>query len=397
MKQNLLLLFLLFTLSNALAQGFPESPKPWQQEYNITLKNVVFSHPMTVVNQTEHAEILQRIQHKTEPQYSAFQKLLKEAELQLTFVPNPPANMNIMGGYEKNSNLSEMRTILWESCYAAYSIALAFSYTNDEKYAQKATGILMAWAKKGTVFTGADRGLQLGSYFNPMLYAADLLYDYKGWTKNDRQKFESWWRKNCLENGDVLGVMRRKDNNWKDAAILGTITAAVVFEDTVLLKEALIQQASYFYTRTDKNVKNPGEAWKFSKDEKGEYLLREVVRNDGRSGLTYTAYALTTMVQHFEIARYLGFDFWNRKAQNGASLEGIIKQYYKWDILNEGFPWHNSPRKTSVRRNVYELANSHFDMSDTFRNWLKNNRPVEGRQGDAFSTLNKGDLRALFD
>jgi len=392
MKQNLLLLFLLFILANALAQEFPESPKPWQQEYNITLKNIVFSHPLTVVNQTEHAEVMQRIQHKTEPQYSAFQKLLQEAEVQLTFAPNPPANMDIMGGYEKNSNLSEMRTILWKSCYAAYSTALAYSYTNDERYAQKASEILMTWAKKGTVFTGADRGLQLGSYFNPMLYAADLLHSYKGWLKTDRQKFERWWRKNCLEDGDVLGVMGRKDNNWKDAAILGIITAAVVFEDTLLLKEALIQQTSYFYKRIDKNVRYQGEAWKFSKDEKGEYLLREVERNNGRSGLTYTAYALTTMVQHFEIARYLGFDFWNRKTPNGASLVGIIKQYFKWDVLNEKFPWHNSPKKTTVRRNIYELANNHFEMGNEFRNWLEKKRPVEGRQGDAFSTLNKGDL-----
>jgi len=392
MKYILLIFFILLILSNVSAQEYPDLPKPWQEAYNISLKHIEFSHPMTVLNNTERTEILRRIKNKTEPQYSAYLKLLQEADASLSFVPKPPASMNIMGGYEKNSNLSEMRTILWGSSYAAYSTALAYCYLGEKKYADKATQILMSWTDKATVFTGADRGLQLGSYFNGMLYAADLLHNYDGWTKTDRQKFESWWRKNCLKDGDVLGVMRRKDNNWKDAAILGVITAAVVFEDTLLLKEALIQQTSYFYKRTDKNVRNPDEAWKFSKDEKGEYLLREVVRNDGRSGLTYSAYALTTMVQHFEIASYFGFDFWNRKTQNGASIGGIIKQYYQWDILNEEFPWHTSPKKTTVRQNLYELANKHFDMGDEFRKWLKKNRPVEGRQGDAFSTINKANL-----
>lgn len=392
MKQILLLIIFCFFLFEVNAQNFPQPPQPWQETYNISLKHIKFSHPMTVVNKMEQAEILQRIKQKREPQFTAYKNLLKVAEEQLAFIPDPPVSMDIMGGYEKNSNLGEMRTILWENCYAAYSTALAYSYSGKEKYAKKTTDILMSWAEKATTFTGADRGLQLGSFFNPMLYAADLLYEYKGWTKNDRQKFEKWWRQDCLEKGDILGVMRRKDNNWKDAAILGAISAAVVFEDTLLLKEALIQQTSYFCERNDDFVKNPGESWKFSKDSKGDYLEREVVRNDGRSGLTYTAYALTTMVQHFEIARYFGFNFWNKKTPSSGSIEGVIKQYYQWDILDQKFPWNASPKKTNVRRNVYELANNHFDMGKEFQVWLNKIRPVEGRQGDAFSTLNKGDL-----
>lgn len=393
MKALLMLLLIAFFLLSQSEEKFPQSPSPWHEAYDISLKHIVFSHPMTVVNKSEHAEVLKRIADKSEPQYSAYLNLLEVAEAQLVFIPSPPTTMNIMGGYEKNSNLSEMRAILWQNCYAAYSTALAYSYSGDQKYAIKAKNILMKWAKTSTTFTGADRGLQLGSFFNPMLYAADLLHDYEDWTKSERQKFESWWRQKCLEEGDVLGVMRRKDNNWKDAAILGTITAAVVFEDTLLLKEALIEQTSYFYERTDESVRNKGESWKFTKDEKGEYLQREVVRNDGRSGLTYTAYALTTMVQHFEIASYFGFNFWDKKTATGASIEGIIKQYYKWDILNGKFYWNLSPKKTTVRRNIYELANNYFKMEDGFKNWLNENRQVAGNQGDTFSTLNKGDLK----
>jgi hypothetical protein len=387
-------IFLFISLLPVLlhANSFPYSPEPWQQEYNIDVSDVEFQQYMTVYNADEREIILDRIAKKQEPQYTAYLLLLEEADQQLDFHPLQYESLHIMGGYEPNSNLSEIREILWQNAYAAYTCALAWDLSNDLKYAQKATDILMAWANTGTTFTGADRGLQLGSFFNPMLYAADMLDHYPGWKKEDRAQFESWWRQEVLINGAVLQTLRVKDNNWKDAGLLGVITSAVVFEDRELLHEALIQQISYFYPRVDSSVRLKGSDWKFEKNEKGEYLPREVVRNDGRSGLTYTGYALTTMVQHFEIARYCGFNNWHNRAENGASMYGIINQFFKWDINDDPFFWHNNPGKNSTRKNTYEIANNHFMVSSDIKEWIRNNRPLIGEQGDPWTTLTKGDL-----
>lgn len=383
---------LIFIPFLAGAQTFPNSPEPWTSEYNIDVSKVDFYQYMTVYNAKERATILERITAKQQPQYDTYLLLLEEAEKQMHFKPNPPKKMKIMGGYESGSNLSKMREILWNHAYAAYTCALAYDLSGREEYAEKAKYVLMTWANKGTVFTGADRGLQLGSFFNPMLYAADLLNNYQGWSENEKQKFESWWRNEVLIRGEVLRVMRVKDNNWKDAGLLGVITAAVVFHDRELLKEAVMQQISYFYPRKDSSVRIPGKSWKFEKDENGEYLPREVVRNDGRSGLTYSAYALTTMVQHFEIARYCGFNHWNKVSSNGASLQGIIYQYYQWDIQKRTFAWNENPKRTTVRRNVYEISNNIFDFGYEFRKWVTENRPLNGDQGDPWITLTKGGV-----
>src|SRR5210317_659588 len=104
MKLFITFLITTFCFLKVSAQKFPQSPNPWKAAYNISLKHIAFSHPITVVSKTEHAKILKRIAERTEPQYSAYQNLLTVAEEQLTFIPNPPAKMNIMGGYEKNSN-----------------------------------------------------------------------------------------------------------------------------------------------------------------------------------------------------------------------------------------------------------------------------------------------------
>lgn len=370
----------------------PHPPQPWQDAYNIDVTNVEFEQYMTVFNNEERKIILERIAKKQEPQYSTYLKLLEEADQQLTFFPEQPKTMHIMGGYEPNSNLPEIREIFWENAYGAYTCALAWDLSNNQDYAKKAKDILMSWADIGTKFTGADRGLQLGSFFNPMLYAADLLGHFSGWNDEDKAMFESWWREEVLINGAVIQTMRIKDNNWKDAGLLGVITAAVVFKDKDLLKEALVQQTSYFYPRNDSSVRIKGEGWKFEKNANGEYLPREVVRNNGRSGLTYTAYALTTMVQHFEIARYCGFNNFHKTALNDATLYGIINQFYKWDIDGDRFPWHDTPRRNSSRKNTFEIANNHFKLNHDFRIWIIKNRPLNGEQGDPWVTLTKGDI-----
>lgn len=387
---NLAFCALILISSFLSAQTFPDPPEPWREAYNFSLSGFQFSHPMTVINSDELEIIKQRIRSSIEPQHTAFAQLLAEAAVQLNFVPDAPYTMHIMGGYEPNSNLDQMRDWLWRNCHAAYTCGLAYALTGDPIYAEKAREVLMDWANRMTTFTGGDRGLQLGSWFSPMLYAADLIHHYPNWTSSERINFKYWWRNNCLIH--TIDVMRHKDNNWKDAGLLGVLAAAVVLEDTLLLKEGLIHLKSYFFSRTDQSVQNPGPGWKIKKDHHGVYLPREVVRNDGSSGLTYTAYALTTMTQCLEIARYAGFNFWHDATEEGATIKALIEQYYRWDIENNPFPWHSNPKKSTKRRNCYELANIHFALESNMKNWIQSNRPQVGREGDEYITLNKGDL-----
>jgi hypothetical protein len=394
-RSNYIIYSLFLITSYGQAQPFPKSPEPWREEYSIVLDSFSFSHPMTVINRDELATVKEKIQNNIEPQVSAFQDLISEANVQLGFAPDAPDSMYIMGGYEPNSNLSEMRDWLWRNCHAAYTCGLAYALTDETRYADKALEVIMDWANTFTTFTGGDRGLQLGSWFSQMLYAADLIWKSQSFSVIDKEQLRKWIRIKWLDEGDVLDVMRRKDNNWKDAGMLGVMTASVILEDTLLLKEGLVQLRSYFFNRTDDYVTIKGPHWKIRKDYKGIYLLREVVRNDGSSGLTYTAYALTTMSQCLEIARYAGYNYWHETTEDGASIQDVIEQYYAWDILNEPFPWHTSPKKITKRRNCYELVNTHFELSEEMKKWIKNNRPLMGREGDEYITLTKGTAITL--
>lgn len=358
----------------------------------VPLDGFQFSHPMTVINRAELSEVKKRIATGTEPQASAFAALIRDADAVHSFQPDPPDTMNIMGGYEPNSNLNTLiRPWLERNCHAAYASALAYAYTGKMNYAEKTVAILNAWAAKNTTFTGGDRGLQLGSWFSPMLYAADLIHNYDGWKPADRAQFNSWWRNNCLPF--MLKIMRRNSNNWKDAGILGVMSAAVVLEDKSLMSRALAELHSYFQDRRDRDVNVKG-AWKIQQDGREVFLPEEVTRNKGGSGITYTAYALTTMVQALNMASYTGHDYWHEQTPEGADLQGVIEWYFRWDIEKQPFPWNASPTHFEKRRNVFELANDHFHLMPEIGAWLKTNRPVKGEEGDEYATLNHGDLPA---
>jgi hypothetical protein len=200
--------FLCFIPFTGQAQPFPKSPEPWRDEYNISLDSFEFTHPMTVINQYELTEVKEKIQNNFELQISAFQDLISEAGIQLGFTPDAPDSMDIMGGYEPNSNLSEMRDWLWRNCHAAYTCGLAYALTGENRYADKALEVIMDWANTYTTFTGGDRGLQLGSWFSQMLHAADLIWQYPGFSLEDKEHLRKWVRKKWLDEGDVLDVMR---------------------------------------------------------------------------------------------------------------------------------------------------------------------------------------------
>jgi hypothetical protein len=356
----------------------------------ITVQNIVFESPMTMVNRSQAEEVRKRIREGREPQASAYRALLKDANAALSFTSKPPKELNIMGGYQKGTNLGEIRALMDRESDAAYSTALAWLYSGEAKYADQSSQILRAWTKQGTKLGGHDAGLQIGSYLHRMLYAADILKNHQGWTAGDRKAFEAWWRGQALPH--TLQVMRTRDNNWQDAGLLGVLSAAIVFEDKKLLQEGLEVLDDYFGARKG-NVN-----WKFRNDAKGVYIPKEVTRNDkgeGR-GITYTAYALTTMVQAMQIAHHCGYDWWQRKAENGATMKGLIECYYRWNELGETFPWHKSPTRRGpheFRKNPYEFANNHYPGEiQGLAGFLKQNRPVDGRQGDPYITLNHGDM-----
>lgn len=344
-----------------------------------------FSHPMTVTTAHDLAQVKAAVARRQEPQYTAWLALEKAAAAALHFKPQPPVRMYIQGGYEEASNLSRMRGILWDSSSRAYACALMWALSGETKHASKAVEILMAWAHADTVFEGKDRGLQLGSHFTPMLYAVDLLAGCAEWRTAERQAFESFWRRRVLPHTQFVML---HENNWGDNALMSVMAAGIAFEDEALVRRCLSRLNDYFF----------GD-WKVRRDDRGVYLIAEVERNQGRSGLTYTAYAMQAITQLLEMARNFGpeFDWWRRLTTSGGSMQSLVEWYFRWNMLKEPFPWYvdnfkqGAPDQAKGRCNILEVAHTRLpDLDPRIHTWLELHRPVDGAQGDPYTTLLKG-------
>jgi hypothetical protein len=185
-----------------------------------------------------------------------------------------------------------------------------------------------------------------------------------------------------------------------------------VFEDDALARRCLDRLNDYFF----------GD-WKMRVDARGTFLPHEVGRNEGRSGISYTAYSLQAITQLLEMARNFGpaFDWWERSTTKtddepatedwtsrdpqwkfshtgGATLKGLVEDFFRWNILNERFAWYEEnfsdgePKRTTARMNTLEIAHTRLELSSRVEAWIKANRPVDGSTGDPYCTLLKGDL-----
>jgi hypothetical protein len=103
---------------------------------------VPFKHPGILVNRAELDLIKQRVHDGVEPQKTAFAKLLESPFADLNYTPSPRATIEC-GPYSKpDLGCKDER----RDAVAAYSQALAWHVTGNEKYARNAIRIMNAWA-----------------------------------------------------------------------------------------------------------------------------------------------------------------------------------------------------------------------------------------------------------
>src|SRR3954467_5548164 len=104
--------------------------------------SVPFKHPGILLNRAQLDLIKSRVAQGIEPQKTAFAALLASPLADLNFTPSPRATIEC-GPYSKpDIGCKDER----RDCTAAYSQALAWYVTGNEKYARNAIRIMNAWA-----------------------------------------------------------------------------------------------------------------------------------------------------------------------------------------------------------------------------------------------------------
>ena len=252
-----------------------------------------------------------------EPYASAVADLLDWAERAVDWSPNPVERLRIKG--------TEGPFV--EDTAAAYGLALAWTVTGDDKYAEAAARFIMAWVDTtvSTERTCPDDGacqtsLIISRTVPGFVFAADLLEGSAFLTADEEERLRRWLRDLMLPTASEL------DNNWGDA---GTFTRIVLSD----------------YLGDDAGFEAAIGKWRQLMDlvAADGHIPEEVAR--GRAGLGYTQEALDYKVASAAIAGRRAVDLWSYVGAEGGSLKPAIDYLARYMTDDTGWPWSERVRR----------------------------------------------------
>ena len=150
--------------------------------------SVPFRHPGILLNRAQLDLIKQRVADGSEPQKTAFAALLRDSLADLSYAPNPRATIEC-GPYSKpDLGCKDER----RDATAAYTQALAWAVTGNEKYARNAIRIMNAWAN---ILSGGhinENGPAQAAWAGSVWpRAAEIIrYTSSFWAKEDIARFQ---------------------------------------------------------------------------------------------------------------------------------------------------------------------------------------------------------------
>jgi hypothetical protein len=318
---------------------------------------VPFLHPGVLVNRSQLELIKQRVRDGVAPQKTAFEALLKNPLADLKYTPSPRAMVEC-GPYSKpDIGCKDER----RDATAAYSQALAWYITGDEKYARNAIRIMNAWA---TTLTGghtnqnADAQAAWAGSVWPR--AAEIIrHTCDFWAKEDVERF----RKMLITQYVPSLLNGSGENGNKELAMSEALINIGVFNDDRItfahgVKMWRGRVPAYIYLKSDgpapvapPNGLPSSAPWtnKGKATALADGLLQETMRDPHHANMGFSS-----IVNAAETARQQGIDLY---AEHGARIMAAME--FQAEFL--------APNKKPALPNVefslqptWEIAFNHF-------------------------------------
>lgn len=166
-----------------------------------------------------------------EPWASAYAAFANDNRSKLTYgMQGPYVTVGRAPDVNRNPWMNDMVSI--------HNLAFMWIFTGDQAYAQKATGILDAWAVTNTRWTGDETFLDLGDYAQYYITGADILRStYPGWTADNDAHVRNWFANILWKEADVPNPLRGLNQGAIQVKI--AIGIAAYLGDAALWQQAL--------------------------------------------------------------------------------------------------------------------------------------------------------------
>jgi len=338
----------------------------------VLLANIASSYDGVLIVDKRIETIKYRIEHRTEPTYSAYRQLEKTIRADIGRQPHAPSHWYVPGYYRDAEGHRGAKQGLSDDANAAYRLALMYRLSERTECAETAICLINAWATNVKTMSNKDDSMLSFSYHFPaMVFAADLLEECPRWPQHRQSVFKQFVREEALP----MNTMDR-ENNWGNWGLVLVMASAAYLDDESLFKQGTVRWKEFI----ERQIAEDG------------HLPHEVKRNGGRSGLWYSNFSLFPQTIAAEIAKTNGTDLYNYLAPNGRTLRHAFEKLAPWTNHPEAFPyWQGDPKKLSGATYVsyYEILNALWPDKDASE-LLSRLRPLTAQHSLPLLTLTHG-------
>lgn len=281
-----------------------------------------FDHPggLYPVRQLEH--VRGRIAAGRQPEARAFEDISAIAFKWLGKAPAATVNFHVPHYYSGPEAFLAATRGLRVDARTAYACAVVYQLSqtlSSSQCAEKTVQILMDWARDNQSISGDDGALVMTYSGLGLVFAAELVRDFPGWSEADRAVFGGWLSRVFLPAAELQSRSEHNRGAW---GALGLIAGHYFLDD----REALLRDVAMIRRKIDLSIAADGT------------MPAELARR-GRE-LWYTYFALAPLTAAAEVAyNALGVDLYRFRGQDGAGLPQALDYLFRSTLAPSRSPF----------------------------------------------------------
>ena len=284
----------------------------------LTAPVAAFEHPGGLHTKTQIEFVGAQVIADKQPFKSGYDQLLSKANERLGKKPRAMEDFHVKLYYSSGQEQHiRMKTLLSEDATVAYSCALVYQLNIDlssvdrRKYADTARRFLNNWASVNKRVSGGDGKLVMCYNGTGLVFAAELLWNYEGWSEKEREQFKSW-AKNVLYPCSSGKKGHHNRANWN-------LLAALAVDHLTDDEKQMQADIQLLEPTIDKQIKPDGG------------MPAELGR--GSNSMWYTYFALAPLTACIEIARNSGGpDLFDHNPPSGGTVKDALDFLFQHGI-----------------------------------------------------------------
>ncbi|MFF4833159.1 alginate lyase family protein [Streptomyces sp. NPDC001315] len=285
----------------------------WPAARHADAAPATFVHPGVTVSKGQLDFARTQVNAGAQPWKGAYDQMLASKYADLNRTPAPRATVECGSYSNPNYGCTDER----EDAIAAYTDALAWYITRDDRYAKKSIALMDAWSAVIKDHTNSNAPLQTGWAGSSWTKAAEIIkYTYTGtWTNSGR--FATMLRDVYLP--EVIGGSN-SNGNWELTMTEAAVGISVFLEDKASYDKAMAtfrtRTAAYVYLSSDGSVpktvpsQNLDTTAKIVNYWQGQSTFVTGLTQETCRDLTHTGYGISSISHIAETSRIQGQDLY---------------------------------------------------------------------------------------